>query len=156
MEPLFNELVKILNEQCSVVQKQLKASEAQNQALRDLDMQLLNQAVQQLEQQSITMKELDKQRETIQQQLGATVSDILPKAPFEIQLKLKEIQRQLKGDFQRISQLNEINKVLTMRAAQVNEVILNIFKTGGSSSTYRDSGAIQQKGRPAGILNKTV
>ncbi|MBO8138208.1 MAG: flagellar protein FlgN [Desulfotomaculum sp.] len=163
MEPLFFELIKILKQQRDVVKEMIKASGAQNQALRNADTQSLNGAVKQLTLLTQQMAKLDPQREEIQRLLekqlelkpGAAVSDMLAKAPVNIQLELKELQMELKKDFEKLREINELNKVLTKRALEVNTAVMKIF-TPGTGQTYQQSGKIESKEGPAGVVNKTV
>lgn len=147
----------------AVLKLQIKASEAQNLALRKIDMDLLNKAINQLEQLHTEMTELDKNREIIQLQLendleikqGSTVSDILPKLPISMQDKLKELQQQIQLNYQKLAHLNELNNLLTKRAQQVNSAILNLFTNGAGNKTYRNSGTLN-KNKSTGVINKTV
>jgi flagellar biosynthesis/type III secretory pathway chaperone len=163
VEPLFFELAEILAAQGKLVKEQIKASGAQNRALRQVDIQSLQAAVQKLTGLAGQMAVLDKQRVQVQSKLeqalglepGATLSDILPGAPAALRDKLKELQLELKQDFEQLKSLNEINGLLTRRAMQVNETLLQIIASGGGE-TYQHSGALKRSDRPAGVLDKTV
>lgn len=164
MEPLFTALTEILTRQSETVKEQLKASQVQNKALRQLDNHKLDGAVKRLEKLTGQMAELDQQRELVQQKLeqtlnlkpGATLTELLPKAPFKLLFKLKDLSKELKTDLQQLGQLNDINSILTRRVLQVNEAMLEIFKSGGDKKTYQQSGKVKQSNRSTAVLDKTV
>ncbi|MBM7856056.1 flagellar biosynthesis/type III secretory pathway chaperone [Desulfohalotomaculum tongense] len=163
MEPLFFKLIEVLKEQRKAVAEMIKASEAQNQALRQADIDGLNDAVKRLTLLARQMAGLDSQREEIQLRLekdlrlkqGAAISDLLDKAPVEMKIELKQIQLELKKGFQQLQEINALNDVLTKRALQVNSAMLKIFNPR-SGQTYQNSGTIKNEGRPQAVLNKTV
>lgn len=163
MEPLFFELTEVLKQQRAVVKEMITASEAQNQALRNNDLEALNNAVEQLNKLTQQMAKLDPQREAVQVKLEeilklqqqATVSNLLAAAPIKIKIELKQIQMELKKDFQQLQEINEINSILTKRAQQINTAILKMFNLTGSQ-TYQNSGTLKKDHRPQTVLNKTV
>lgn len=164
MEPLFYELATILEQQGEVVKKQLEAARAQNQALRKLDTAALDAAVKELEELTSNMSNLDRQREEVQRKLeqalhlrdGATVSELLPKAPLELLFKLKGLTRELRKDLRKLDEMSELNNLLTTRAMQINDHYLEILKSGGEKKTYQNSGTLKQENRPTAVLDKTV
>ncbi|MCG8401519.1 MAG: flagellar protein FlgN [Firmicutes bacterium] len=164
MESLFFELTQILARQGEILKEQLKASQEQNEALLRLDNEKLDAAVKRLEELSGQMTELDQKREAVQRQLeqalnmkpGATIMQLLPKAPFELIFKLKDLSKTMKADLQQLSGLNEINNILTRRVLQVNEALLEIFKSGGDKKTYQHSGEVKHSHRSTAVLDKTV
>jgi len=164
MEPLFIELTRILNKQGEIIKEQLKASQDQNLALRRVDTESLAAAVNRLDELTGQMSEQDRLREQVQRQLesalklrqDATVIEMLPKAPLEIIFKLKDLTRKIKKDMRQLDELNGVNNVLTQRALQVNEDLLEMLKTGGSKQTYQNSGELKHNNQPTTVLNKTV
>ncbi|KJS76645.1 MAG: hypothetical protein JL56_05105 [Desulfotomaculum sp. BICA1-6] len=164
MEPLFIELTRILTEQGQIIKEQLKASQAQNLALRRLDTESLEAAVTRLDRLTEQMSEQDRLREQVQRKLesalnlrqDATVIEMLPKAPLEIIFKLKGLTRVIRKDMRQLDELNGINNLLTKRALQVNEGLLELLKSGGRKQTYQNSGELKQNDRPNAVLNKTV
>lgn len=163
MEPLFFELTGILQQQRDLVAKMLTTAEQKNIALRDNNLDELNNTVQQLTKLTLDMAKLDPKREEIQVRLeqvlglerGATLTQMLPQAPLELQTHLKELQSEIKEDFNKLREINEINGVLTNRALQVNSALLKIFNPG-NSQTYQPTGSVKQTAKGIEMLNKTV
>ena len=87
---------------------------------------------------------------------GATIMQLLPKAPLELIFKLKDLSKTMRADLQQLSGLNEINNILTRRVLQVNEALLEIFKSGGDKKTYQHSGKVKHSHRSTAVLDKTV
>lgn len=165
MEPLFFELTEVLKQQQQVVTNMVTAAEAQNQALRQVDAEALNTAVNQLHKLTLQMAKLDPQREELQVKLeqtlglkpGATVSDMLAKAPVEIQIQLKQTQAELIQQFQNLKEINKINKVLTQKTQQVNAALLKIMHPNTNNQTYQPGGKINKETSNAlPMLNKTI
>lgn len=163
VEPLFFELAEILAAQGALVQEQIKAAEDQNLALRRVDIPSLQAAVRQLDELNGQMATLDKRREQVQQSLeqalglepGAALAGMLFAAPVALRDRLAELRRELKQDLDQLRRLNEINGLLTRRAMQVNETLLQIIASGGGE-TYQHSGALKRNDRLPGVLDKTV
>ncbi|MEG6616521.1 flagellar protein FlgN [Peptococcaceae bacterium 1198_IL3148] len=165
MEPLFFELIEVLKQQQQVVTNMVTAAQAQNQALRQVDAQALSSAVNQLQKLTLQMAKLDPQREQLQVKLeqnlglkpGATVSDMLAQAPVEIQIPLKQLQTELKQQFDKLQQLNQVNRVLTQRVQQVNAALVNIMHPSNNSQTYQPGGKVNKETTSnLQMLNKTV
>jgi len=164
MEPLFFELTDLLTRQNEIIKHQLGASREQNEALRNVDREKLDTAVRRLDELTGQMTGLDREREHIQRRLeeglgmepGATLQELLPKAPFELLLKLKGLASEMRDNLRQLDELNKLNNLLTRRVLQVNEAMLEIFKSGGDKKTYQQSGKVKPSERSAAVLDKSV
>ncbi len=163
MEPLFFELTEVLKKQKEIVANMVDAAEAQNTALRELNAEKINAAVQELNKLTLKMAKYDPQREELQVKLenqlglkkGAVLSDLINAAPLEIKRQLTELQGELKAHFDKLQQLNQLNSVLTKRALQTSTAVLKILNpTAGG--TYHGDGRVTAADRPQSVLNKTV
>ncbi len=155
MEPLFFELAQILKQQRETVKQLLIQSEAQNQALRKNDVELLNNAVQQLNKLSGLMAEQDNRRQEIVDKLAYnSIKDLLPVAPVSLKTELQKVHIEIKNDLQQLQELTTLNSLLTRRALMVNQSLLNIFRGGGQ--TYQPGAKLKQDKQPLGVLNKIV
>jgi len=162
VEPLFFELDQILKQQRETVRQLLGQSEAQNQALRKNNVELLNNAVQQLTKLSGLMAEQDNKRQEILDKLahilnlkqGFSISDLLPEAPASLKTELQKVHTEIKNDLQQLKELTTLNSLLTRRALMVNQSLLNIFRGGGQ--TYQPGAKLKQDKQSLGVLNKIV
>ncbi|MTI80219.1 MAG: flagellar protein FlgN [Firmicutes bacterium] len=163
MEPLFFELTEVLKQQKEVVKEMLTTAETQNEALRNVDVEALNDALKQLTIQTQQMAKLDPEREELQRKLenelglnpGASVKEMLEKAPVDIKIELKQVQMELRKDFNKLQELNQLNKLLTKKAIQINSSIMKMYNPN-DSQTYQGSGEVKSKDQSTKMLNKTV
>lgn len=162
MESLFTQLIEVLSQQHQLVQQMNRAAQQQGLALGENDTTALNKALKELEKLTLTMAQLDPQREALQaklaQQLGlaadSTLTALLPYAPKAAKPQLTDLQGQLQDQFRQLQNHNETNKILTHRSMQITSAVLKIFK--GSNQTYQPGGQRQTKDPAAQLLNKQV
>lgn len=163
MEPLFFEFAQILKQQRETVKQLLQQSEAQNLALRNNDVESLNNAVQQLTELSGLMAQQDDKRQEIQAKLAnllnlkqdSSISDFLPEAPAALKTELQKIHTEIKNDLLQLQEFTALNNLLTRRALMVNQSLFNIFR-GGGNQTYQPGAKLKQDKQSLGVLNKTV
>ncbi|MEW6698043.1 MAG: flagellar protein FlgN [Bacillota bacterium] len=162
MESLFFNLLQILTALKEKLTEMLQATERHNAALRNNDMQAIQEAVKELDTISAEAKFLDKKREEIQSALamklnlskGAALSETLTHAPEKAAQDLNKIAQSLRDTTEAINNTVQLNKILTKQAMQFNNILIKVLNP--SKATYNPSGKTSVENEKTSLLNKTI
>jgi len=86
---------------------------------------------------------------------GAGLGELLLRSPDDIKELLAEVTPAISDQLKNLVVVNEINRLLTRRAINFNEKLLEVLNPG-SGRTYRSTGEVRENGGSVSLINRTV
>ncbi|MQL51469.1 hypothetical protein GFC01_04160 [Desulfofundulus thermobenzoicus] len=151
----FTALIRLLQQELSLVQDLRAAAANQRNALEKDDTEQIMAAARQQEALGMKLAALEEERQQCRQELerslglpaGRALKELLPLAPPETREQLADLRRQLKEGLAELKQLNATCRILATRGLAVTRQVLQLFiKSGGQA--YGPEGTVKTLGAP--------
>lgn len=163
MPDLFNDLCLLMEKQALTVQNLIAAVERQISALRRDNLNDLNDALEEIGAYGVELAGLDDARLGVQMELekvlglpkGATLKDLLPYAPPDLQGTMVALRDRLKNELRALQEANGIAQAMSACALRLNTAMLRLLTSGGGE-TYGAGGKVHGGGAAAGSLDRSV
>lgn len=159
----FTTLLRLLQQELSLVQDLRKAAAGQKNALEKDNTEQILAAARRQEALGVKLAALEEERQRCQQELerslglpaGRVLKELLPLAPPETREQLADLRRRLNEELAELKQLNDTCRVLATRGLAVTRQVLQLFiKSGGQA--YNPDGTVKALGAPEARLNRSL
>lgn len=163
-EQLFSKLHRLMKEQEEIIDRLISAGEEQAECLRKNDIKKLQQIVQRQNILSAGLKALEKKRVQVQGALekeldlpaGSALRELAARAGDPKRGQLEKLGLSLKEKINNLQQINELNRILTSRALQFTNFMLNIICAQAPNAGYTRNGSIKPGRENKSRINKSV
>lgn len=160
---LFDQLYDCLKTHEGIIDRLITAGEAQLRALKENNLNGLNETFKEQESYAVDMNRTEQQRFSLQVSLekalkidkGVTLSKLFPYAPETVRISLQQLLEGLQIKMASLVEINALNTALIKKALLVNGRLIQILHAG-ISTTYGTKGEIESKSQPRSVLNKSV
>lgn len=163
MESLFEELKMVLEEQQEILTQLTNTAREHNRALRQLDMELLKDAVEQEERLASLLHQQEQRRREIVAGLTellrvldeVSLRQLTELAPDSYKKDLQVLQQTLLETSSELMDITETNRLLTKQALRVNDILLKVSGFQ-SNAVYAPSGKMAGEGQSLSLLDHKV
>lgn len=107
------------------------------------------------EEEKLLKNMLDELMMALKLPFGSSLKDLSHLAPDEVRKDFTKILSALNDRLKELIAVNDINRLLTQRAARFNEKLLHAF-VPDAGRTYQPSGNLRESAGRASLLNRTV
>lgn len=163
MESLFQDLADILETEKDYLKQLSDTAREHSRALRQLNTEVLQSAVIKEEKLTAALRKHDREREKVAGAIAekfclpedAVLSMFVEKAPPSIKEELNALLQHMGKTAAELAEVNEINRVLTRQAMQVNQIALRTL--GPKQNTvYTPDGRAREEAQPMSLVNKKI
>lgn len=163
MESFYLELKGMLEAQKSIMDQLYDTAREHSRALRQLNTEVLQSAVRKEEELTAALRKIDREREKVTgilaEKLGlpgdAVLSAFIDKAPPSIKEDLNGLLRHMGKTAMELVGVNEVNRLLTRQAMQVNQVVLKALGPR-QNTVYNQDGRAMERVQSMSLVNKKI
>lgn len=140
-----------------------EACEEQKAALRDNDLQAIEESVKRVNKLLAELTAAEEERRRIQDTLdielklspGGRLSDVIPHTSGAARETLETLLKKMRSKTELLKEVNKINAIMTRRALSINRLVLRAFNPVGELA-YQGNGVIEQGTSIKKLINKTI